>query len=218
MHHGVRIKDAAIVAAAMLSQRYITDRFLPDKAIDLVDEAAAGLRMEIDSLPTEIDEIERRIMQLEIERQAMRKETDTHSRERLAQVEKGTKHSARTIERLESALADRKSDAIRGRIRKNKEQIDSLKTEEQRYERAGDLSRVAEIRYGKLSAAEKELKSAQDKLAGVAKKDHPMLKEEVGEEEIAKIVSKWTGIPVGRLLEGEVQKLIHMEDRLRQQV
>jgi ATP-dependent Clp protease ATP-binding subunit ClpB len=215
VHHGVRIKDAAIVAAATLSQRYITDRFLPDKAIDLVDEAAAGLRMEIDSLPTEIDEIERRIMQLEIERQAMRKESDAHSRERLKQIEK----ELGTLKEQSNALKGRwqtEKDAI-GRIRKIKEEIESLKAEEQRFERAGDLSRVAEIRYGKLSAAEKELNSAQDKLAAL-QKDHPILKEEVGEEEIAKIVSKWTGIPAGRLLEGEIQKLVHMEDRLRDRV
>jgi ATP-dependent Clp protease ATP-binding subunit ClpB len=215
VHHGVRIKDAAIVAAAILSQRYITDRFLPDKAIDLVDEAAAGLRMEIDSLPTEIDEIERRIMQLEIERQAMRKESDAHSRDRLKEIEK----ELSTLKEKSNALKGRwqtEKDAI-GRIRKIKEEIDSLKSEEQRYERAGDLSRVAEIRYGKLSAAEKELNAAQDKLAQL-QKDHPMLKEEVGEEEIAKIVSKWTGIPAGRLLEGEIQKLVHMEERLRDRV
>jgi ATP-dependent Clp protease ATP-binding subunit ClpB len=215
VHHGVRIKDAAIVAAATLSQRYITDRFLPDKAIDLVDEAAAGLRMEIDSLPTEIDEIERRIMQLEIERQALRKETDEHSKERLAQIEKELSGLKEQSNGLKGHWQTEK-DAI-GRIRKIKEEIDRLKTEEQRFERAGDLSRVAEIRYGKLSTAEKELKEAQDKL-GQLQKDHPMLKEEVGEEEIAKIVSKWTGIPVGRLLEGEVQKLVHMEERLRQRV
>jgi ATP-dependent Clp protease ATP-binding subunit ClpB len=215
VHHGVRIKDAAIVAAAMLSQRYITDRFLPDKAIDLVDEAAAGLRMEIDSLPTEIDEIERRILQLEIERQALRKETDEHSRERLAQLEKELGGLREESDGLKAHWQTEK-DAI-GRIRKQKEEIERLKTEEQRFERAGDLSRVAEIRYGKLSAAEKALKSAQDKLAEL-QKDHSMLKEEVGEEEIAKIVSKWTGIPVGRLLEGEVQKLVHMEERLRQRV
>jgi ATP-dependent Clp protease ATP-binding subunit ClpB len=215
VHHGVRIKDAAIVAAAMLSQRYITDRFLPDKAIDLVDESAAGLRMEIDSLPTEIDEIERRIMQLEIERQALRKETDTHSRERLTQIEKELSTLHEQSDALKAHWQTEKQ-AIE-RIRKLKGQIESLKSEEQRYERAGDLSRVAEIRYGKLSAAEKELKAAQDKLAEL-QKDHPMLKEEVGEEEIAKIVSKWTGIPVGRLLEGEVQKLVHMEERLRQRV
>jgi ATP-dependent Clp protease ATP-binding subunit ClpB len=215
VHHGVRIKDAAIVAAAMLSQRYITDRFLPDKAIDLVDEAAAGLRMEIDSLPSEIDEIERRIMQLEIERQALKKESDPHSRERLGQIEKELSTLREQSNTLKAHWQTEKG-AI-GRIRKIKEQIDQLKTEEQRYERAGELARVAEIRYGKLSAAEKELKAAQDRLAEL-QKDHPMLKEEVGEEEIAKIVSKWTGIPVGRLLEGEVEKLIHMEERLRQRV
>jgi ATP-dependent Clp protease ATP-binding subunit ClpB len=215
VHHGVRIKDAAIVAAAMLSQRYITDRFLPDKAIDLVDEAAAGLRMEIDSLPQEIDVIERRIMQLEIERQALRKESDAYSRERVKQVEK----ELSTLREQSNALKGRwqtEKDAI-ARIRKQKEEIDRLKTEEQRYERAGDLSKVAEIRYGKLAAAEKESQAAQNKLAEL-QKDHPMLKEEVGEEEIAKIVSKWTGIPVGRLLEGEVQKLVHMEERLRERV
>jgi ATP-dependent Clp protease ATP-binding subunit ClpB len=215
VHHGVRIKDAAIVAAAMLSQRYITDRFLPDKAIDLVDEAAAGLRMEIDSLPQEIDVIERRIMQLEIERQALRKESDAHSRERVKQVEK----ELSTLREQSNALKGRwqtEKDAI-ARIRKHKEEIDRLKTEEQRFERAGDLSKVAEIRYGKLAAAEKELQAAQNKLAEL-QKDQPMLKEEVGEEEIAKIVSKWTGIPAGRLLEGEVQKLVHMEERLRERV
>ncbi|MGA9885042.1 MAG: ATP-dependent chaperone ClpB [Candidatus Acidiferrales bacterium] len=215
VHHGVRIKDAAIVAAALLSQRYITDRFLPDKAIDLVDEAAAGLRMEIDSLPTEIDEIERRIMQLEIERQALRKESDAHSRERLSQIEKELSTLREHSNSLKAHWQTEK-DAI-GRIRKQKEEIERLKAEEQRHERAGDLSRVAEIRYGKLGAAEKELREAQDKLADL-QKDHPMLKEEVGEEEIAKIVSKWTGIPVGRLLEGEIEKLVHMEERLRLRV
>jgi ATP-dependent Clp protease ATP-binding subunit ClpB len=215
VHHGVRIKDAAIVAAAMLSNRYITGRFLPDKAIDLVDEAAAGLRMEIDSLPTEIDEIERRIMQLEIERQALRKESDAHSKERLGQIEKELGAIREQSNGLKAHWQTEK-DAI-GRIRKQKELIEGLKAEEQRYERAGDLARVAEIRYGKLSVAEKELTAAQDHLAAM-QKDHPMLKEEVGEEEIAKIVAKWTGIPVGRLLEGEVQKLVQMEERLRHRV
>ena len=215
VHHGVRIKDAAIIAAAMLSQRYITDRFLPDKAIDLVDEAAAGLRMEIDSLPQEIDEIERRVMQLEIERQALRKESDTHSKERFAQLEKELSELREQSNSLKAHWQTEK-DAI-ARIRKDKEEIDRLKTEEQRFERAGDFSKVAEIRYSKLAAAEKELKAAQDRLADL-QKDHPMLKEEVGEEEIAKIVSKWTGIPVGRLLEGEIEKLVHMEERLRQRV
>ena len=215
VHHGVRIKDAAIVAAAMLSQRYITDRFLPDKAIDLIDEAAAGLRMEIDSLPTEIDGIERRVMQLEIERQALRKESDEHSRARLKEIER----ELSTLREQSNALKARwqtEKEAI-GRIRKLKEQIEQLKVEEQKAERAGDLSRVAEIRYGKLAAAEKEVKAAQEHLAQL-QKDHPMLKEEVGEEEIAKIVAKWTGIPVGRLLEGEIHKLVHMEERLRQRV
>src|ERR1700746_3145962 len=215
VHHGVRIKDAAIIAAATLSNRYITDRFLPDKAIDLIDEAAAGLRMEIDSLPSEIDEIERRIMQLEIERQALKKESDAHSRERLGQIEKelsGLREQSNTLK----AHWQTEKEAI-GKIRKIKEQIDQLKTEEQRYERAGDLARVAEIRYGKLSAAEKDLKAAQDRLTEL-QKDHPMLKEEVGEEEIEKIVRKWSGIHVGMLHAGEIEKLIHMEERLRQRV
>jgi ATP-dependent Clp protease ATP-binding subunit ClpB len=215
VHHGVRIKDAAIVSAAILSNRYISDRFLPDKAIDLIDEAAAGLRMEIDSLPTEIDEMERRVMQLEIERQALQKETDAHSRERLKQIEKelgGLKEKSSALK----AQWQIEKDAIQ-RIRKSKEEIDRLKGEEQRYERSGELARVAEIRYGKLAAAEKEMTTAQDKLASL-QKGHPMLKEEVGEEEVARIVAKWTGIPVGRLLEGEVQKVVHMEDRLRQRV
>ena len=215
VHHGVRIKDAAILAAATLSNRYISDRFLPDKAIDLIDEAAASLRMQIDSLPTEIDEIERRILQLEIERQALLKESDAHSVERRKQIEA-------ELAKLREESSGRKArwqaekEAI-ARIRKLKEQIEQLKTEEQKYERAGELAKVAEIRYGKISAAEKELKQAQERFASV-QKDAPMLKEEVDEEDIAKLVSKWTGIPVGRLLEGEAQKLVHMEERLRQRV
>src|ERR1700732_1175599 len=215
VHHGVRIKDAAIVAAATLSQRYITDRFLPDKAIDLMDEAAAGLRMEIDSLPTEIDDIERRVMQLEIERQALRKESDAHSRERLKQIEKDLGALREQSSGLKAHWQTEK-DAI-GRIRKLKEDIDRLKTEEQRFERAGELSRVAEIRYGRIAEAERQLKEAQDRFAAM-QKEAPMLKEEVDEEDVAKLVSKWTGIPVGRLLEGEAQKLVHMEERLRQRV
>jgi ATP-dependent Clp protease ATP-binding subunit ClpB len=215
VHHGVRIKDAAILAAAMLSQRYIADRFLPDKAIDLIDEAAASLRIEIDSMPTEIDEIERRIMQLEIERQALRKESDAHSRERVQQIEKELSGLREKSSALKAQWQTEK-EAI-GRIRKLKEEIERLKAEEQRYERAGDLARVAEIRYGKLTAAERELDKAQQHLATL-QKGRPMLKEEVGEEDIARIVSKWTGIPAGRLLEGEVEKLVHMEERLRQRV
>jgi ATP-dependent Clp protease ATP-binding subunit ClpB len=215
VHHGVRIKDAAILAAATLSDRYISDRFLPDKAIDLIDEAAASLRMQIDSLPTEIDEIERRILQLEIERQALLKETDAHSVERRKQIEK-------ELAKLKEDSSGRKArwqaekEAI-GKIRKLKEQIEQLKAEAERYERAGELAKVAEIRYGKIAQAERELDSAQERFLAV-QKDAPMLKEEVDEEDIAKLVSKWTGIPVGRLLEGEAQKLVHMEERLRLRV
>jgi len=215
VHHGVRIKDAAILAAATLSNRYISDRFLPDKAIDLIDEAAASLRMQIDSLPVEIDEIERRIMQLEIERQALLKETDAHSKERRSQIEKELA-KLREDSTARKARWQAEKEAI-GKIRKLKEQIEQLKAEEQRYERAGDLAKVAEIRYGKISAAERDLKQAQERFSSV-QKDAPMLKEEVDEEDIAKLVSKWTGIPTGRLLEGEAQKLVHMEERLRQQV
>src|SRR6195256_5561148 len=215
VHHGVHIKDAAIIAAATLSHRYISDRFLPDKAIDLIDEAAASLRMQIDSLPVEIDEIERRIMQLEIERQALLKETDAHSKERRKQIEK-------ELAVLKEDSSGRKArwqaekEAI-GKIRKLKEQIDQLKSEELKYERSGELAKVAEIRYGKMSAAERELKQAEERFLSV-QKGAPMLKEEVDEEDIAKLVSKWTGIPTGRLLESEVQKLVHMEERLRRRV
>ena len=215
VHHGVRIKDAAILAAATLSHRYISDRFLPDKAIDLIDEAAASLRMQIDSLPEEIDEIERRIMQLEIERQALLKEKDAHSKERRQQIEK-------ELAKLREDSSGRKArwqaekEAI-GNIRKLKEQIEQLRAEEQRYERAGELAKVAEIRYGRIAAAERDLKQAEERFTAV-QKGTPMLKEEVDEEDIAKLVSKWSGIPVGRLLEGEAQKLVHMEERLRQRV
>jgi len=215
LHHGVRIKDAAILAAATLSHRYISDRFLPDKAIDLIDEAAASLRMQIDSLPLEIDTIERRILQLEIERQALLKETDAHSVERRQEIE-------RELAKLREESSGQKArwqaekEAI-GKIRKLKENIEQLHAEEQRYERAGELSRVAEIRYGKVAAAERELHAAEKHMAEVQKNGR-MLKEEVDEEDIAAIVSKWTGIPVGRLLEGEAQKLVHMEERLRQRV
>ena len=215
VHHGVRIKDAAILAAATLSNRYISDRFLPDKAIDLIDEAAASLRMQIDSLPVEIDEVERRILQLEIERQALLKETDAHSKERRAQIE-------RELAKLKEESSAQKArwqaekDAI-AKQRKLKEQIEQLKAEADRYERSGDLAKVAELRYGKISAAERELKQAQDAFASMHKQA-PMLKEEVDEEDIAKLVAKWTGIPVGRLLEGETTKLVRMEERLRQRV
>jgi len=215
LHHGVRIKDAAIVAAATLSNRYITDRFLPDKAIDLVDEAAASLRMQMDSLPLEIDEIERRILQLEIERQALLRESDAHSRERL----KGLgSELARLREQSHSQKARWEVEkAAINKIRELKAETEQLKADEQRFERAGELAKVAEIRYGKLAAAERALVKGQQHLAEV-QKDGGMLKEEVAEEDIARIVSKWTGIPVGRLLEGEAKKLVTMEDRLKQRV
>ena len=215
VHHGVRIKDAAIIAAATLSHRYISDRFLPDKAIDLIDESAASLRMQIDSLPVDIDEIERRVMQLEIERQALLKEKDAHSKERRTQIEK----ELAKLREESSALKARwqvEKDAI-GKIRKLKEQIEQLRAEEQRYERSGELAKVAEIRYGRIAAAERDLKQAEEQSAKL-QQGSPMLKEEVDEEDIAKLVSKWTGIPVGRLLESEVAKLVQMEDRLRQRV
>ena len=215
VHHGVRIKDAAILAAATLSHRYISDRFLPDKAIDLIDEAAASLRMQIDSLPTEIDEIERRILQLEIERQALLKETDAHSVGRRKHIEKELAKLREDSNARKARWQAEKAEIAK--IRKLKAQIDQLKAEEQRFERAGELAKVAEIRYGKIAQAERELKEAQERFDAVQKNTR-MLKEEVDEEDIAKLVSKWTGIPVGRLLEGEAQKLVHMEERLRQRV
>jgi ATP-dependent Clp protease ATP-binding subunit ClpB len=215
LHHGVRIQDAAILAAATLSNRYITDRFLPDKAIDLIDESAASLRMQLDSLPVEIDEIERRILHLEIERQALLRESDAHSKERLKDLEVELA-GLREQSNAQKAQWQVEKEAV-GKIRKLKEQIEQLKTEEQRLERTGDLARVAEIRYGTLGTAERELAAAQKNLEEV-QKDGGMLKEEVGEEEIAKLVAKWTGIPVGRLLEGEAQKLVTMESRLQQRV
>jgi ATP-dependent Clp protease ATP-binding subunit ClpB len=215
VHHGVRIKDAAIIAAATLSHRYISDRFLPDKAIDLIDEAAASLRMQIDSLPVEIDAIERRILQLEIERQALLKETDAHSLGRRTQIEDELA-KLREQSSAQKLRWQAEKEAI-GKIRKLKEQIDQLKAEEQRLERVGDLAKVAEIRYGKIAAADRQLKQAEAQFAAIEKSTR-ILKEEVDEEDIAKLVSKWTGIPVGRLLEGEAQNLVHMEDRLRQRV
>src|ERR1700730_13105298 len=215
VHHGVRIKDAAIIAAATLSHRYISDRFLPDKAIDFVFRDAASLRMQIDSLPVEIDTIERRIMQLEIERQALLKEKDVHSKERREQSEKEWA-KLREDSSARKARWQAEKEAL-NKIRKLREQIDQLKAEEQRFERAGELAKVAEIRYGKIAATERELKEAEERFRAV-QKEAPMLKDEVDEEDIAKLVSKWTGIPVGRLLEGEAEKLVHMEERLRQRV
>src|SRR5580765_6423014 len=214
VHHGVRIKDSAIVAAATLSHRYISDRFLPDKAIDLIDEAAASLRIQIDSLPTEIDELERRATHLEIEKQALKKEDDANSRERLGVIEK---ELAEIREKSNTLKANwKKEKDLIGRVRTLKEQIEKLKVEEQAEERKGNLQRVAEIRYSLIRQAEQELAklTAQIEKGGRQR----MLKEEVDEEDIARIVSKWTGIPVSKMLEGEVKKLVNMEDRLRHRV
>jgi ATP-dependent Clp protease ATP-binding subunit ClpB len=214
VHHGVRIKDSAIVAAATLSHRYISDRFLPDKAIDLIDEAAASLRIQIDSMPTEIDHLERRATQLEIERQALKKEDDPNSKERLATIDK---ELAEIRERANILKANWKREKeLIARARELKEKIEQLKLEEQTEERRGNLQRVAEIRYGLLRQTEEELNklTAQMDVKGKSR----MLKEEVDEEDVARIVSKWTGIPVSKMLESEVKKLVTMEDRLRQRV
>ena len=219
VHHGVRIKDSAIVAAATLSHRYISDRFLPDKAIDLIDEAAASIRIQIDSLPTDIDQLERRATQLEIEKQALKKEDDTNSRERLAVIEK---ELAGIREKSTALKANwKKEKDLIARSRELKEKIEKLKIEEQAEERKGNLQRVAEIRYGLLRQAEEELAQLSAKIDGSDGKAAGaprMLREEVDEEDIARIVSKWTGIPVSKMLEGEVKKLVTMEDRLRLRV
>ena len=216
VHHGVRIKDSAIVSAATLSHRYISDRFLPDKAIDLIDEAAASLRIQIDSLPTDIDQLDRRATQLEIEKQALKKEDDPNSKERLRVIEK---ELAEIREKSNTLKANwkKEKDAI-ARSRALKEKIEQLKTEEQAEERKGNLQRVAEIRYGLIRQAEQELASLTEKAAGEGARSTRMLKEEVDEEDVAHIVSKWTGIPVSKMLEGEVKKLVTMEERLRQRV
>jgi ATP-dependent Clp protease ATP-binding subunit ClpB len=213
VHHGVRIKDSAIVAAATLSHRYISDRFLPDKAIDLIDEAAASLRIQIDSMPTEIDQLERRATQLEIEKQALKKEDDPNSRERLAAIDKELAGIREQANALKARWKQEKE--LIGRIRALKEKLEQLKIEEQTAERKGDLQRVAEIRYGLIRQTEAELGQLT---AQMEKSQSRMLKEEVDEEDIARIVSKWTGIPVSKMLESEVRKLITMEERLRQRV
>jgi ATP-dependent Clp protease ATP-binding subunit ClpB len=215
IHHGVRIQDAALVAAAVLSNRYISDRFLPDKAIDLVDEAAAKIRTEIDSMPAELDEISRRVMQLEIEREALRKERDSASRERL--------------ERLEKELADLKSrgDALRAqwqvekeavqKLRTLREQIEQTKAEVEKAKQQYDLNRAAELQYGKLNGLERELKK-EEAILQEKKGKHQLLKEEVSPEDIAAVVSRWTHIPVSKLLEGEIQKLLHLDEELHRRV
>jgi len=215
VHHGVRITDGALVAAAQLSHRYIADRFLPDKAIDLVDEAAAKLRIEIDSMPEELDDVERRIKQLEIEREAIRREHDEASRERLEAIEREIAEQQQIRSGL-SAHWQLEKDLILS-IRKTKEEMDAAKQEAELKEREGDLGRVAELRYGVLTGLERKIKEASTKLQGV-QKDQKMLKEEVDAEDIAEIVARWTGIPVTRMLESDRQKLLHLEERLHQRV
>jgi ATP-dependent Clp protease ATP-binding subunit ClpB len=214
VHHGVRIKDSAIVAAATLSHRYISDRFLPDKAIDLIDEAAASLRIQIDSLPTDIDQLERRATQLEIEKQALKKEDDANSKERLGVIEK---ELAEIREKSNTLKANwKKEKDLIARARELKEQLEKLKIEEQAEERKGNLQRVAEIRYSLIRQTEQELEKLTKQMETPGKQR--MLKEEVDEEDVARIVSKWTGIPISKMLEGEVKKLVTMEERLRHRV
>jgi ATP-dependent Clp protease ATP-binding subunit ClpB len=215
VHHGVRIQDSAIVAAASLSSRYISDRFLPDKAIDLIDECASKLRIEIDSMPVEIDEIQRRIIQAEIEREAMKKETDPASKERLSKLEAELSEMNGEIGEMK-AHWQKEKDHIQT-IRKIKEEIEQLGVEEQQAEREGNLAKVAEIRYGKASELRKRLDGANKNLAEL-QKERKMLKEEVDDEDIAEVVSKWTGIPVRKMMEGEREKLVKMEDRLGKRV
>jgi ATP-dependent Clp protease ATP-binding subunit ClpB len=211
VHHGVRIADAAIVAAAALAQRYIADRFLPDKAIDLVDEAAASLRIELESLPAELDALERRAMQLEIEAQALRKEEDAASRDRLARVDRELADLREQRGRLRAQWSTEK-EAI-AKIRGTKERIEAEKVREEQLQRQGRLDQVAEIRYGALPALRRELEAFQARLAE-AQKASRLLDEQVTEESVAKVVSKWTGIPVARMMEGEVQKLLQMEEEI----
>ena len=215
VHHGVRIKDAALVAAAVLSNRYITDRFLPDKAIDLMDEAAAKLRTEIDSMPTELDEISRRVMQLEIEQQALRKETDPASKDRLAKLQKELADIKADSDALTAKWQAEKAGVQK--VREVREAVESAKGELDRAERAGDLNRAAELKYGTLPELQKQL-SAQEAHANAPSAGQRLLKEEVGEQDIAAVVSRWTGVPVTRLLEGEKEKLLHLGDELHKRV
>ena len=214
VHHGVRIKDAALVAAAVLSNRYINDRFLPDKAIDLVDEAAARLRTEIDSLPAELDESKRRILQLEIEAQALKKEDDEQSKDRLAKIEEELAELKKSNDELVKRSEAQK--AAISRVREDKKEIDAVKHDMETAERSYDLNKLAELKYGRLPELQKEL--ARLAKGDAEDKDGILLKEEVDEEDIAKVVSTWTGIPVARLNGGEREKLIHLEERLHQRV
>jgi ATP-dependent Clp protease ATP-binding subunit ClpB len=215
VHHGVRIQDSAIVAAATLSNRYISDRFLPDKAIDLVDEAASRLRIEIDSMPTEVDEVRRRIMQLQIERAGLQKETDVHSRERLGAIDVEIAASQEQFAAMKTHWDSEK--AAIASLRTVKEKAEIARNDMASAERRGDLSKAAELKFGVLPSLEKEVQQLQAKFHELQLRQK-FLKEEVDAEDIAHVVGKWTGIPVARLLEGEVQKLVHMEERLSHRV
>jgi len=215
VHHGVRIKDAALVAAAKLSNRYIADRFLPDKAIDLIDESAARLRTEIDSLPAELDEVSRKVMQLEIEREALRKERDQASQARLATLELELSEKQRDLVSLKTRWDSEKASV--SRLRKTREAMEEVKQAIERAERAYDLNRVAELRYGELPRLERELALEQQQL-GKKQGESRLLKEEVDEDDIAAVVSRWTGIPVSRLVEGEMEKLLKLDELLHQRV
>ena len=215
VHHGVRIKDSALVAAAVLSNRYIPDRFLPDKAIDLMDEAAAKLRTEIDSMPTQVDELERRVMQLEIERQALKKEKDAASLERLTRLEKDLAETRSQADALKGQwLAEKESVQ---ELRALREEIERVKVDIEKAERSYDLNRVAELRYGRLAGLEQELEEKSSKMLE-EEGGQRLLREEVDEEDIAGVISRWTGIPVARLLEGEIEKLLHLEESLHRRV
>jgi ATP-dependent Clp protease ATP-binding subunit ClpB len=214
VHHGVRIKDAALVSAAVLSNRYIADRFLPDKAIDLMDESAAKLRTEIDSMPTELDEISRRVMQLEIEREALKKETDRPSKDRLEKLEQELGNLKADADAMRARWQAEK--AVVQQVQQIREKIEQMKLEVEKAERAYDLNKAAELKYGKLPALEKELAAAE--AASSRDRANKLIKEEVGEEEIAAVVSRWTGVPVTKLLEGEKQKLLNLGDELHKRV
>ncbi|ERL03643.1 ATP-dependent chaperone ClpB [Mitsuokella sp. oral taxon 131] len=215
VHHGVRIRDAALVAAATLSDRYISDRFLPDKAIDLVDEAAAKLRTEIESMPAPLDEIRRKIMQLEIEEQALKKETDEASAEKLTQITEEKETLQKEEGELKAKWAAEKNAILR--VRAIKKEIDEVKGQMEAAERAYDLNRLSELKYGKLPELTKKLQE-EERIIAAKSKDEQLLKEEVGEEDIAKVVSRWTGIPVTKMLTGEREKLLHLEDVLHERV
>ena len=215
VHHGVRIQDAAIIAAATLSHRYITDRHLPDKAIDLIDEAASGLRIEIESLPAEIDAVQRRILQLQIEREALKKERDKASRERLGRCEQELAALEEELRSLKLHWQNEKQQIAR--ISALQEQMENTRRQAQEAEKNGDLSRAAELRYGRIIGLEKELETSRARLAEL-QKEKKILSEEIEEGDIAAVVAKWTGIPVDKLLEGEREKLLHMEQRLKERV